>query len=321
MRALGLTVAVLALAAGLFSRSGRASDLEVVATLKPIHSLVAGVMAGVAEPTLLIKGGGSPHSYSLRPSEARALSRADLVFWVGAEMEVFLERPLAALAGEAQVVALSRAPGIVLLESREGGAWDRHEEPGAQEEHGALEGHGAQEGHGERNMHIWLSPNNAAAIVRAAVAGLSAADPDEADRYRENGAALLKRIEAQSVELSGILAPVTAVPYVVFHDAYSYFEQHFGLRPLGSVTVNPERKPGARRLTEIRRKIVGLRAACVFSEPQFPPALVKTVIEGTVAKTGVLDPLGSELGSGPDAYFQIMSGLAKSLKACLAPAS
>jgi zinc transport system substrate-binding protein len=304
---------------------------KVVVSLKPIHSLVAGVMAGVGEPRLLVPGPASPHSYSLRPSDAAALSEADLIFWVGEGMESFLEKPLDSLAGGARIVELSTAEGVALLKNREGGAWEAHGH-GEQEAHGAGEaesGHGDQGAadeeeahhHGYYNLHIWLDPDNAGAIVKAAVAALSKVDPAHAADYAKNGGDLIGRLAALDWELRSDLAPVRETPFVVFHDAYQYFERHYDLNAVGSITVNPERAPGANRLSEIRDKIKGLRASCVFGEPQFASGVVRTVIEGTSAREGVLDPLGVAQAPGPDAYFALMRGLAGSLRKCLALAS
>lgn len=310
----------------------------VVVTLKPVHSLVAGVMAGVGEPRLLITGAASPHTYSLRPSDARALAAADLVFWIGDDLETFLEKPLASLAGGAEVVTLSQVAGVRLLKSRAGGAWephDEHDDDGhehgehdlgeavsthAEGEHDAGEGeHGHH--HGAYNLHIWLDPDNAVAIVRAAVTALSDVDPGHAADYARNGEAVIGRLAALDGELRVDLAPVAQAPFVVFHDAYAYFERHYDLNAVGSITVSPERTPGAQRLSEIRAKIRELGAVCVFSEPQFAPRVVRTVIEGTSARQGVLDPLGVDQPAGPDAYFALMRELAGSLKKCLAVAS
>lgn len=280
---------------------------KVVVTLKPVHSLIAAVMAGVGEPRLLIRGSASPHTYSLRPSDAQALSRADLVFWVGEGMETFLEKPLESLAGGARIVELSKVPGVILLKIRAAGPW----EPEAEAEEPAHH-------EGDVNLHIWLDPDNAVAIVKAAVAALSDADPGHAALYAKNGEGLIGRLTALDRELVSDLAPVKDAPFVVFHDAYQYFDRHYGLNAVGSITVNPERAPGASRLSAIRQKIMGLKAACVFSEPQFPPSVVRTVIEGTTARQGVLDPLGADIPAGPKAYFALMRGLASSLKTCLA---
>ena len=336
---------VLAVAFGL-GPAPASAEVKVVTSILPLHSLVAGVMEGTGDPTLLVKGGASPHAYSLTPSEARALTEADVVFWVGEDLETFLEKPLESLAGKARTVELMAVKGMELRAFREGATWDAHDhgdhdghdDHADHDEHEAHDDHdhdkeakhdeaahddGAHdhEDHGAYNAHIWLDPHNADHIVRAAVQALSEVDPGNKDRYEANGKAMVGRIAALNRELDGLLAPVKDRPYMVFHDAYQYLEERFGLSPAGSITVNPEQAPGAKRLYEVRSKILDLKAACVFSEPQFQPALVETVVEGTDAKTGVLDPLGAEIAPGPEAYFTLMRSLAQSLRSCLSPAS
>jgi zinc transport system substrate-binding protein len=273
---------------------------KVVVSLKPIHSLVAGVMAEVGEPVLLVKG-----SASLRPSDAQALSEAELVIWVGDAMESFLVRPLSTLAGDAEVITLSALPEMTLLESRRGGAWDPHvEDESTSRQPSAGRGgdeHEHAHGPGGHNLHLWLDPDNATTIVQAAVAALSRIDPDHATNYARNGDALIGRIAALDRELRADLAPVKDAPFVVFHDAYPYLEAHYGLNAVGAVTVSPERAPGAQRVSEIRGQIRALGAACVFAEPQFAPGVLATVVEGTAARQGVLDPLGADQPAGPEA--------------------
>lgn len=332
--------AALALAAVINAgRSAQATELTVVASINPIHSLVAGVMQGVAESVLLVKGAGSPHSYSLRPSEARALDQAAAVFWVGDGLETFLAKPLQALSEDAMVVALSEAPGMRLLPTRQGGMRETPEhgqiaaEPAGEDDHGEeddpdhLEHEGEhaerEEGeehaheHGRFDLHVWLDPRNAEAMVDAIVAALSEVDPDHAAIYRSNGSRLRTQLHELDESLKASLAPVKNRPFVVFHDGYQYFEDRYGLNAVGSIAVDPGRRPGAQRLNEIRHRLSELDAACVFSEPQFEPALVDTVLEGTSAQKGVLDPLGANLAAGPDQYFQLMSNLAEALIDCL----
>jgi len=318
MKRYSLSLSALALGGLLTMTAPAISAPKVVTSIKPVHSLVLGVMQGVGEPTLLIKSGGSPHSYSLRPSEARALQEADLVFWVGERIETFLEKPLDTLAEGARVITLSDAEGVALLEYREDEGWEAHDHSDhAETEHGD-DGHAEAE-HGDHNMHVWLDPHNAEAIVRAAVAALQKADAANGARYAENGKAVIARIAAMDADIQARLAPVKDVPYLVFHDAYQYFEAHYGTRAVGSITLSPERAPGAKRIAALRDRIVDSGAACVFSEPQFEPALVATLVEGTVAKTSVLDPLGVDLPAGPEAYFLLMESLADSLVTCLKP--
>jgi zinc transport system substrate-binding protein len=287
---------------------------KVVASIKPVDSLVAGVMRGLGAPVLLVSGGGSPHGYSLRPSAARALNEADLVFWVGSGLEAFLAKPIEALAGgHARVIALAEAEDVRLLKLRRSGVWDTQDEAVV---HNDTAGHGPV---GSADFHIWLDPQNAIAIVRAAVTALARADPENASRYRQNGASTIAQIQALDREIAGTLSPVRERAFVVFHDAYQYFEQHYGLSAAGALAVSPERPPGARRLAEIRAKIAALDAVCVFAEPQFRPALLDTVIAGSAARSAVLDPLGAALPAGPEAYFALMRGLAASLAGCLSP--
>ena len=301
-------VAALGVAALAAASPALADAPKVVASIKPVHSLVAAVMEGVAEPALIVRGAASPHTYAMKPSDARALAAADLVFWVGPELEGFLAKPLEANARKAQAVELLEAPGIALLDAREGGAWDAH---------GHGHAHGHKNAHEEVNTHIWLDPGNARAMVAAIAEALSAKDPANAAAYKVNADRTVRSIDALDAELKAALTPVVGKPFVVFHDAYQYFEAHYGLNGVGAITVNPERRPSAKRLSEIRARITGLGAACVFAEPQFEPALVDTIVEGTGAKKGVLDPEGADLKDGPGLYPVLMRNIAAALKGCL----
>jgi zinc transport system substrate-binding protein len=292
---------------------------RVLVTVKPLHSLVAGVMEGVGTPDLLVRGTGSPHTYSLRPSEARLLEDAQVVFWVGASLETFLAKPLSALGQGARIVAAAGMPGVTLLPGRVGGAWGPH--TGHEDDPGDRGGDGHARG-GENDDtrwdgHLWLDPANATAIARAAADVLGQADPQNRERYAANAARLVARVASLDADVRQRLAPVRDRAYVVFHDAYQYFERAYGLRAVGSVVVSAERAPGARRIRETRERIRGLGARCVFSEPQFPPAIVGTLLEGTDTRAGVLDPLGAAVPAGPDAWFALMRGLADALAGCL----
>jgi zinc transport system substrate-binding protein len=282
---------------------------RVVVSIKPLHSLVAGVMEGVGEPQLLIKGGGSPHGYALRPSEARLLADAQLVVWVGHGLESFLEKSLSTLGSKARQLELAEELESDLLPVREGGRWEAHAD-----DHEL--NHDPDE-HGEQDQHFWLDPLLAKQVVEKTAAVLAEIDPVRQQRYRENAARLKERLDSLHARLKTKLAPYRNVPYVVFHDAYRYFEAAYGLNAVGSISIDPERKPGARRIGEIREKLKELNARCVFSEPQFESRLVATVIEGTAARTGVLDPLGAELPAGPESYFLLLNALADNLVAGL----
>ncbi len=277
-RALAICAALLYLAAA----AGASEPApRVVVSIAPLHSLVAGVMAGVAAPTLLVPGGASPHGGALRPSDARALQAADVVFWIGPGLERFLDKPLATLAGRARVIALAPHAG------------------------------------GPPDPHVWLDPARARDLVAVAATVLAEADPGHADAYRANAARLRARLDALDRDLDARLAPVRDVPYLVFHDAYRHFEARYGLTSVGAVTRTPEIPPGARRLSRIRRLISERDVACLFTEPRSPPALAEAVTGGTTVRIAVLDPLGAALAPGPQAYFALMRALADDLAACL----
>ncbi len=322
------------LALAIISVSSVFADVKVVVSIKPVHSLVSGVMQGVGTPALIVEGAGSPHTYSLKPSQARALQSADVIFWVGHDLEPFLEKPMETLGGNARVIELIDADGITTIAVREGGTFDSHDhDHGHADEHDDhkdehahkdehddhKDEHADAHGHedGEADLHVWLDPANAQALVLAIRDTLIAADPAHASRYRSNADKLVADLGELTTELTATLAPVKAAPFVVFHDAYQYFEKRFGLNAVGSITVSPEVVPGAERIVEIREKLQGLGAGCVFAEPQFTPKLIEVVAEGTGARTGVLDPLGADLDAGADLYSALMRGMAASMRDCL----
>ena len=281
----------------------------VVVSIKPLHSLVAGVMQGVATPLLLVKGGGSPHGYVLRPSEARALAKAQLVVWVGEDLESFLQKPLSTLGQRAHQLKLSEQLQENLLVKRQGGSWEGHAHKHSDKEGAA----GLDMQHESADLHLWLDPALAKQIVILTDKWLSEIDPGHSSQYDSNTRALIKKLDQLDQKLRKQLTPVKDVPYIVFHAAYQYFEAAYGLAAVGSITIDPERQPGAKRIKEIRQKIKQLDARCVFSEPQFKSRLIATVIEGTEAKTGTLDPLGADLPAGPEAYFQLMTRMGDNL--------
>jgi zinc transport system substrate-binding protein len=288
----------------IFATTARAEPPKVVVSLKPLHALAAAVMEGVGAPRLIVQGAASEHAYALRPSEAASIESADAIFWVGPMMESYLIRPLAALPKHARLVTLIDLPQLTLLPRRAGGTFERDDDapaPGA-----------------GPDGHVWLDPQNARIMAQAMAQTLSAIDPAHAVLYAANEAKLDADLAALDAELRQRLAPLRAKPFIVFHDAYHYLEARYGLRVLGSITVDPSLAPSAQRLTAIRARIKDQGALCVFSEPQFEPRLLPVVIEGTAARTGVLDPLGSALAPGRDAYFTLMRNLASALEGCLA---
>lgn len=295
--------------------SGAAADPKVVVTIKPAHSLVSAIMEGVAEPALLIPGSSSPHAYALRPSQAAILAQAEVVIRVNETLEAFLSRPIASLADKAVVLTLDTTPGLVLHEARKGGLWNDRQNGGV-----AREGHN----HGHRrhaeaylDPHLWLDPFNARKLVTRIAEVLSAVYPHWREQFNANARKLDVQLVELDTELRATTSSLRGKTYLVFHDAYRYFEERYGLDPAGAIAVSPDRKPGARRIHSIRKRIREAGAICVFSEPQFEPRLVATLTSGTPARRGVLDPLGAALEPGPDHYFVLMRNLAASLADCL----
>lgn len=331
-----------------------AAEVNVVATIPAVHSIVSGVMGETGQPHLLIPGGASPHTYNLKPSDARALADADLVVWVGPQLEAFLDGELGTLAPSAKRVALQALDGATRHSIREGGLWDGHDHGGhgGHDEHDGHDGHDGHDDehahdhsdkdahdhqdhgdhddhHGEHahskdgddatlDAHMWLDPGNAIVLSAAVADMLSGIDAENADVYSANHASQVEALTALDSELSDRLAAVKTEPFIVFHDAYQYFETHYGLRGVGSVTVSPEVAPGAARVRAIQDRIKDRSARCVFAEPQFKPSILQAVTEGTTARAGVLDPVGAELAPGAQLYPQLMRQLASGLVACLA---
>jgi zinc transport system substrate-binding protein len=296
--------------------NAQAEGLNVVATIKPIHSIAAAVMTGVAEPKLLLDGTASPHTFSLKPSDAKALSAARVVFRVSDGLEPFMIKVARSLPKSVEVVTLEKVPGLALHPMRTGGTFEDHDH-----DHGKGGKHKHGHSHGDSKNatdgHLYLDPNNAALIAAHMADVLGKAEPASAERFKANAESFGREMSALRTELDDKTKPLSGRPFVVFHDAYQYFEKRFGLEAAGSVTVSPEVAPSARRLSALRRKIGELKAVCVFSEPQFEPRLVTTITEKTNARRGVLDPLGVAIPPGPSHYATLLRNLAADLESCL----
>lgn len=327
-------VAALLSSAAVFPLSAQAAP-EVVVDVPPVHSIVARVMAGVGTPRLLLAPGASPHDYALRPSDARAIAGADLLVWVGPSLDPWLDEAADAL-GNGTRLTIEDLPGLTLLpfrSAREVGG-DAVAEPAMAEDHdhdadhqaeAAAEGHG-QEGHhhdhaGGLDPHVWLDPENAVAIAKATAQALAAADPDHAEAYAANATAFAAEAAALESGISARLAPARGHGYVVFHDAYQYLETRFDLPSTGSILLADGGRPSAAHISRLRAVLQGKGVACVFTEPEFDPALAATLVEGTDIQVGHLDGLGIGLTPGPDLYPALMNDLADSFTRCLTPAS
>lgn len=281
---------------------------RVVASIAPVHSLVSAVMVGTGAPQLLLQGGESPHTFSLRPSEARALNEADVLFWIGPQLEMPLARIMPNLA-MARSVSLIDTPGLQLLPV-----------PGLDVSLMVAESSAHDDTHvGEEaavDPHIWLSPANAAVMTDEIARVLAELDPLGAPRYQSNAKQLKEQLVSLDLDLSRQLAGIDG-SYVVFHDAYRYLEQRYGLQSAGTVTTHPERSPGAAHLRSLRREMAERQVRCLFSEPQFQPRLVAMLSEGLPVRHAILDPLGTDIPPGPEAYPQLMQALVRAFSGCM----
>ncbi|WP_226779095.1 zinc ABC transporter substrate-binding protein [Oceaniglobus trochenteri] len=350
-----LTLALCAIASPSLAEAPR-----VVTDIAPVHALAARVMQGVGTPGMIVAPGASPHDYALRPSDARALSGADLVFWIGAELTPGLEKPLATLAGDAESIALLHADATLARTWREtfhSDEEDGHEGHATEERHDdhdhdheghddhdheehALDDHGhgdhdhddeghahddhkdhAHEGHAHdhdgEDPHAWLDPENGKAWLGLMAETLASRDPANAALYRANAAAGQDEIDAAVAQIETLLQPVADHPYIVFHDAYQYFEHRFGLRPVGAISLADASDPSPARIAALRDTLRDTGATCVFSEPQFTSGLTDAVFDGTTARTALIDPLGSDLEPGPDFYPALLLSLARAIAGCL----
>ena len=302
-----------------------AADSKVVVTIKPLHALVAGVMAGVGTPDLLVQGSSSAHTYALKPSDASTLNRSDIFFRMSETMEPFTAKLAKSLPKQVQLVTLQQAKGLKLLPRRMGTTFedDGHDHgPGKKHGHKHKHGHGHDHSHdhGAMDGHAWLDPDNAKVMVDRIVQVLTAKDKANAAKFRANGDVLKSKLDELSTELTRELASIGTQPFVVFHDALQYFERRFGLKVVGSISVSPEVPPSAQRLSILRGRVKALAAVCVLAEPQFDTRLVANLTEGTKARTGMIDPEGARIEAGAELYFTLLRNLARDLKACLAPA-
>lgn len=305
---------ILALLGAFLPATARAEGGDVVVTIKPIHSLVARIMEGAGAPLLLVEGSASPHSFALRPSQVNAIDSAAVFIRVSERLEPFTGKLVRALPASVALVNLIDAQGLKLLDQRHNGTFEPHVHGAAEHEH-----EGDDDDHAAADSHIWLDPDNAKAIASHVAEVLSARFPEHAARFKANAERLNADLDALAAELTSVTQPLRHKPFVVFHDAYQYFDRRFDLDAVGSITVTPDVQPSAKRLIELRQKVRKLNAVCVFAEPLFQPRLVAALTEDTEARAGTLDPEGLGLDPGPQLYFVLMRNLAAGLRACLAP--
>ena len=316
------------------------ADIKVVTTIKPLHSLISNVMDGIGEPSLIIEGSTSPHSFVLKPSHAKLIEQADIIFWIGEDIETFMEKPLESIAKNAKKVSFMELSSIEKLKFREENIFEHedhddhghgekkdhddhgHDEKKDHDDHGHGEkkdhdGHGdGHEGHhhGEFDAHIWLDPANAKEMLHEIAHELADLDPVNADKYESNADNTIKSIDDM---ISSVSSSINKdAKFIVFHDAYQYFEKRFDVATAGALTLNTDVLPGAKQISEIQEVIAERDIKCIFSEPQFNPKIIETIAQDTGIKTGVLDPLGSIFDAGKSQYFTLINDIGNKLKGC-----
>jgi zinc transport system substrate-binding protein len=322
----------------LFLSLSAKADIKVVTTIKPLHSLISSVMDGVGEPSLIIEGTNNPHTFVFKPSHAQMLEEADIVFWVGEDLEAFLEKPLNSLAKNATKVSFMELTSIEKLKFREENIFDDHDDHDGHkdddhddhddhdghkdDDHDDHEDHDGHEDkhevhehlHGEFDAHIWLDPANAKAMVLEVSHELSELDPDNKNQYEKNAAKVINSLDDLINEVDSSISK--DVSYVVFHDAYQYFENRFGVSSAGALTLNPDVLPGAKQIVDIQDIIQDKKIKCIFSEPQYNPKIIETLANDMNISTGVIDPLGAYLEKGSEMYNELILNIANSLKKC-----
>ena len=303
---------ILSLTTALSGGLASAKVPQVAVDIAPVHSLVTRVMDGVGAPNLVIQVGASPHEYNLRPSEAQALQDANLVFWIGSDLTPWLADAIQTLAPNAVTTALLESEGTIELEFRESALFEAH----AHDDHDE-DKHADHDDHGAHDPHAWLSPQNAKTWLNVIASKLSAADPKNAGIYFSNAAAGQTEIDALIAEVNATLEPVRGMNFIVFHDAYQYFENDFDFPASGAISIADASDPSPARIQEIQVRISNEGIDCVLAEPQFNPGLVATVMDGSEAKTGILDPLGAGLQPGAKLYPELIRNLSKALTNCL----
>jgi len=284
---------------------------RVAVDIAPVHSLVARVMDGVDTPALIIAAGASPHEYSLRPSEAAALQKADVIFWIGPELTPWLDKALSTLAHDAVQVSFINAEGTILLPYRESALFERHDHDDDHDDHADHDQH-------PMDPHLWLSPENGIVWMNMIAEVLAEADPTNAATYRANAVAGQKELINLQTNINTILAPHRGKNFITFHDGFQYFEDHFNFPAMGAIALSDASQPGPARLAAIRERIANESISCVLSEPQYQSGIITAVTGEIEVNIGVVDAVGYRLELGRDLYPQLLRDLAEALAECLA---
>lgn len=281
------------------------AEVKVLTSIKPLQLIAAAVQDGVAIPEVLLPPGASPHNYALRPSDVRKVQSVYLLYWIGPDMEGFLPRVLNGRTLPS--VAVQDLPGLKLRRFAEDS--QSHAEEADEHDHDHRPG--------SLDAHLWLSPVNARVIAAKMAADLSAADPANAARYQSNLKTFDDHLDALDLRLKARLAGIAGKPYFVFHEAFDYFEDAYGLKHTGVFSVAAEVQPGAQHVAAMRSRLQEVGKTCVFSEPPLRPRLAETLVAGLPVKLAELDALGGYTPATAQGYVQVLEKLGNDLAGCL----
>ncbi len=314
--------------------TGVKAEIKVVTTIQPLHSLISNVMGKKGKLDLILEGTASPHSFTLKPSHAKMLENADIVFWIDKDLESFLEKPLKSIPKKAKIVHLMDLSSLEIHKFREkniygghdnhddhdkhGHKKDKHDKHDDHDKHGHKKDkhdkHGHAHAHGEFDVHIWLDPKNAKVIVKEVANQLANLDSKNLDYYKKNAQKTVKKLDNLINKIDKSINKKAS--FITFHDAYQYFEKRFGVEALGALTINTDIQPGAKQIAEIKDLVDDKNIKCIFSEPQFNSKLINMIAKNTSAETGILDPLGSSYKPGQDLYFNLINDLYQNINKC-----
>ena len=294
----------------LISYSSLNAEVKVVTTIKPIHSLVAGVMDGLGSPSLIVDGSNSPHNFSLKPSHAKMIEDAEIIFWVGEDLETFMIKSLESIANNATKVSFMDLDNITKLKFKEENIL---EVEGYDDDHDDHDDH-YKHADGEFDAHIWLDPKNAIEIVNEIAKTLSLKDPNKKNVYYSNAEKLNHSLNELIKKIN--LSINKDARFIVFHDAYQYFEKRFDVSSAGALILNEEALPSAKKVSEIHKIIKKQNINCIISEPQFNPNIIKSIAQDSSILTRSFDPLGSSFDTNKNLYFEMILSLSNSLKDC-----
>jgi len=285
--------------------------LRVVTSIRPVAALVGAVMGDVGQPALLINDPAAAHHFTVKPSQARLLQDADLVFWIGPPMETALGTALAGLAPDVPAVPLIDSDGLTRypLDVTDHDNGPKHSGKTAQPHH-------AHHDHAV-NPHIWLDPRNVVVLLHHVAGRLAAADPAHKATYQANARNAAAQIEATIATMRAEMARYRDSRFIVLHDAHTYFERFFDVRARAAITIDPDMAPGVARVTALRQMVATAKITCIFGEAGISDKWPQLVADGSNLSLVQLDPLGITIDDGPGFFPRLFRRYQMAYRDCL----